>query len=104
MDNGINFLFDDLYEEDIKEDTKLIAVNKMPFNPLKDPALYNKLMEVDEGIEFGHTLDEQIGGQLKAGFMLTHLSESREPSGLIAQYFPQFISTRAIKLNLRVCY
>jgi len=101
MDNGINFLFDDLYEENISEDTKLIAVNKMPFNPLNDPVLYDKMMEDDDGIEFGHTLDEQIGGQLKAGFLLTHLSESREPSGLIAQYFPQFISTRAIKPDLR---
>jgi len=94
MDNGINFLFDD---EETYENGVLIAANKLPFNPLKDPVLYEKLMKCDDGVQFSHTMEEQVGGQLKAGFVLTDLYEDREPEGLIQQHFPQYISTRAVK-------
>lgn len=93
MDNGINFLFDD--------DSKLplTVVDKLPFNPLKDKKLYEKLMANDDGIQFSHTLEEQIGGQLKAGFILTDLFEdrTREGCGLLREYAPQYIATRAVK-------
>ena len=91
MDNGINFLFDDHDAE------PLVAANKLPFNPLKDPALYDKLMAEDDGVQFSHTLEEQIGGQLKAGLVLTDLYEDRESDCKLAEHFPQYIVTRAIK-------
>ena len=94
MDNGMNFLFDDIYDDN----TQLVAVNKVPFNPLKDPELYKKLISRDEGIQFSHTMEEQIGGQLKAGLVLTDIYEDRDREGLVKDYFPQYIATRAIKL------
>ena len=90
MDNGINFLFDD----DEKE--PLVLVHKLPFNPLRDEALYKKNMENNDGMQFSHTLEEQIGGQLRAGFTLTDLFEDRE-NGPIGQYYPQYLATRAVK-------
>lgn len=88
MDNGINYLFE--------EDDPLRVVNKLPYNPLKDDALYARSMETDGSIQFSHTMEEQIGGQLRAGFILTDLYEDSDPSGL-GEYVPQYIATRAIK-------
>ena len=70
----------------------------LPFNPLKDPALYAASMENDWGIQFSHTLQEQIGGQLKAGFTLTDLYEDTNGSGRLHQMnVPSFVATRCIK-------
>ncbi|MDR0589043.1 MAG: class I SAM-dependent methyltransferase [Spirochaetaceae bacterium] len=91
MDNGLNFLFDD------STAPPLVVVNKLPFNPLKDPALYKKLEADDEGIQFSHSLEEQIGGQLKAGFILTDMYEDKDRTGLLGEYVPQYLATRAIR-------
>ncbi|MCL2321954.1 MAG: class I SAM-dependent methyltransferase [Oscillospiraceae bacterium] len=91
MDNGVNFLFDDV------EKQPLVLTNKLPYNPLKDEALLNKLAERDDGIQFSHTLEEQIGGQLKAGFILTDLYEDKDKGSILAEYISQYIVTRAVK-------
>jgi hypothetical protein len=90
MDNGLNFLFDD-------DGKSLTVLNKLPYNPLKDRDQLRKLEENDNGIQFSHTLEEQIGGQLKAGFILRDLYEDYNDSGLLKEYAPSFIATRAIK-------
>ena len=46
--------------------------------------------------EFSHTLEDQIGGQLDAGFVLTGFFEARKDDRL-GRYFPNYIATRAIK-------
>jgi len=94
MDNGLNFLFDD------NGSLPLVAVNKLPFNPLKGSAeAYERMAREGEGIQFSHSLQEQIGGQLKAGFRLTHLYEDsdREGCGVLREYAPQYIATRSVK-------
>lgn len=52
-----------------------------------------------EGIQFSHSMEEQLGGQLKAGFILTDLYEDRDREGgaAIREYCPQYMATRAIK-------
>lgn len=50
-----------------------------------------------EPINFGHTLDDQIGGQLEAGFLLTGFYEDGDASYPLAKYLPVFIATRALK-------
>jgi len=88
-DLGINYLFDE-GETEIKY--------ALPFNPLKDPALYELSMKNDWGIQFSHTLEEQIGGQLKAGFTLTALYEDTNGAGRLHELnVPSFIATRCIK-------
>ncbi len=92
FDNGLNFLFED--------DEPLTVVNRLPFNPLKmEEARYRQMAENDEGIQFSHTMEEQLGGQLEAGFRLTDLYEDRDrPGGAkIGEYAPQYMATRAIK-------
>lgn len=88
-DLGINYVFDD-DEERIKY--------TLPFNPLKDKRLYEESMKNDWGIQFSHTLEEQIGGQLKAGFQLTHLYEDTNEEGNLYEHnIPSFIAIRSIK-------
>lgn len=89
LDNGINFIFDE---------SETTLKYRLPFNPLKDPALYQHLMEMDDGVQFSHTLEEQIGGQLEAGFRLTHIYEDTNGEGRLHEYhIPSFIATRAVK-------
>jgi SAM-dependent methyltransferase len=47
-------------------------------------------------LEFSHSLEEQIGGQLEAGFILTGLYEDQQASPL-GKYLPAYIATRAVK-------
>ena len=88
-DLGINYLFDEGETE---------AKYALPFNPLKDPALYELSMKNNWGIQFSHTLEEQIGGPLKAGCTLTNLYEETNGSGKLHELnVPAFIATRCIK-------
>jgi len=90
LDNGINYLFDD-------NEKSLEIVNKLPFNPLKNEAQLKKIEKSNDGIQFSHTIEEQIGGQLKAGFILKDLYEDHDSIGLLKDYIPTFIATMAIK-------
>ncbi|MCL2397112.1 MAG: class I SAM-dependent methyltransferase [Defluviitaleaceae bacterium] len=92
MCNGVNYLFNE--DENGHNDLKL--ANKLPYNPLKNPALMQKSIDNNWAIEFSHTLEEQIGGQLQAGLTLTHLFEDRD-KGPISEYYPTFLATRATK-------
>ena len=91
MGNGFDYLFDD------ESDEPLLVRHKLPYNPLKNPEQYKCSIECDGSLQFSHTLEEQIGGQLKAGFILTDLYEDRDSSGIYKDYFPGYIVTRAVK-------
>ena len=56
----------------------------------------------DEGIpfEFSHSLEDQIGGQIAAGFVITGLYEDHnraEDANLLSNHMPTYIATRASK-------
>ena len=88
-DIGFNYLFD--------EEEKEITYS-LPFNPLKDPQLYEKSVKNNWGIQFSHTLEEQIGGQLKAGFLLTDLYEDTNGAGRLHELnVPSFVAARCVK-------
>lgn len=90
MDNGINFLFDD--------DEKLL-INSLPFDPLSNPEQMKQLMDTDSGIQFSHTIEEQLGGQLEAGLVLQALYEDTNEEGRLSELnIPCFIASKAIKL------
>jgi hypothetical protein len=89
LDIGINYIVDD-------DETSI--VRSLPFNPLKDKEIEKFCLEGDWGMQFSHTLEEQIGGQLKAGFVLTDLYEDTNGQGRLHQFnIPSFIATRAVK-------
>jgi ubiquinone/menaquinone biosynthesis C-methylase UbiE len=53
-----------------------------------------------EAFIFGHSLTDQIGGQMEAGFMLTNMYEDNwGGENKMDIFFPSFIATRAVKLK-----
>ncbi len=89
FDNGINYIVDNKEER---------IIHSLPFNPLKDEALLREQVEVGLGVQFSHTIEEQIGGQLKAGFRLTDLYEDTNGvNRLHEMQIPTFLATRAVK-------
>ena len=54
----------------------------------------------DDSIQFSHTFDEQIGGQLKAGFVITGAYEDfdNDPDA-IADGIPSYWATKAVKME-----
>ena len=89
LDNGINYIFDD---------SETLLKYRLPFDPLKNPKLYEDSVKNDWGIQFSHTFEEQIGGQLEAGFLLTDVYEDTNGEGKLHEYnIPCFWATRAVK-------
>lgn len=94
LDNGVNFAYG--------EDESRLQY-KLPFNPLKDERLYEESIRNDWGIQFSHTIDEQIGGQLRAGFRLTDVFQDTNGMGLLHEHgVPCYFATRAIKPELNL--
>lgn len=90
-DIGINYLFDENEEK---------VVFSLPFDPLNDEKIYEECIKNDWGIQFSHTLEDQLGGQLRAGFTLTDLYEDTNGSGnLHDKHVPSFVATRCIKMR-----
>ena len=56
-----------------------------------------RLAKQDAPLEFGHTLADQIGGQIAAGFALTGFYEDIDPETILGKYIPSYIATRAVK-------
>jgi SAM-dependent methyltransferase len=56
-----------------------------------------RMFGTDSPLEFSHTLDDLIGGQLDAGFMLTAMYSDTE-SGPLGKFLPTYLATRAVKL------
>ena len=86
----LNFLFGGEDEQEIRY--------SLPFNPLRDPKLMEELRQSDSGVQFSHTLEEQIRGQLQAGFRLLDLYEDMNGSGFLHEHgVPTFWATLAQK-------
>lgn len=59
-----------------------------------------KYIEDNHTIEFGHTLEDQIQGQLDAGFVITGLYEDDfGGSRPLDKYIRCFIATKSIKMQ-----
>jgi hypothetical protein len=56
-----------------------------------------RLAEQDAPLEFGHTLADQIGGQIAAGFALTGFYEDIDPDTILGKHIPSYIATKATK-------
>lgn len=93
-----------LFDFDLIEREKILDVRyKIPYSDLESLSEEEKQHYISEHLpfEFGHTLDDQIGGQIESGFVLTGFYEDRYPAGedLLSEYMAVFIATRALKLR-----
>lgn len=92
-----------LFDHDLAEKTGEIKVAfKLPYADITSLSAEQKAKYIRQGwpLEFSHSLEEQLGGQLEAGLVLTHLFEDGYPPGELdplADHMKPFIATRAIK-------
>jgi SAM-dependent methyltransferase len=94
--NPVQYIFD--YEA--METQGLLDVRySIPYSDLTslDPEQRQRYLDAGHPLEFGHTLEDQIGGQLEAGFLLAGLYEDLDPSSPLCKYLSTFIATRALK-------
>ena len=62
------------------------------------PEQMKQLEKDDAGVQFSHSLEEQIGGQLEAGFMLLALYEDTNGEGRLHElHIPTFLAMRSRK-------
>lgn len=89
VDHYINYIVDDQEKE---------IVNSLPFDPLTNEEYRKQLEDADAGMQFSHTLEEQIGGQLEAGFTLLELYEDTNGEGRLHELnIPTFLAIRSRK-------
>jgi SAM-dependent methyltransferase len=96
--NGMRYIFDG----EQQEKGRLEVRHALPYADLDhlNTPFVQKIIATGQPLEFGHTLEEQIGGQLEAGFVLTGFYEDRYPESdndPLSQYLATFIATRARK-------
>jgi hypothetical protein len=56
-------------------------------------------LEADNsGVQFSHSLEEQIGGQLEAGFVLLSMYEDTNGEGRLHEmHIPTYLAMRSVK-------
>jgi SAM-dependent methyltransferase len=94
--NPVYYLFD---MEAMDGNGPLVAKFRLPYSDLTslDEKQRKKYMESGYPLEFGHTLEDQIGGQLAAGLLLAGFYEDIHPQAALSEYTPSFVATRAVK-------
>ena len=89
FDNGFNFLFED------DDETKITGY--LPFDPLVNSDQMDSLHE-DDGVQFSHTIEEQIAGQIRSGFELLDVYDDTNGEGYLHEHgVPTFWATLARK-------
>jgi SAM-dependent methyltransferase len=89
-----------IFDADASENRgELIVRHALPYSDLThlDAAERDRLWGPDAPIEHSHSLTDQIGGQLDAGFVLTRFAERPHHVGPTADYMPGYFATRADK-------
>jgi SAM-dependent methyltransferase len=92
------FLF--LFDEEDEERGILRVRHKLPFSTLESLTEEERKRRLDAGdpLQWSHSLDAQIGGQIEAGFLIAGFYEDDFPGTELAKYAPAIIATRAIKI------
>jgi SAM-dependent methyltransferase len=95
FNNPVVYIFD----LELAERGQLQVKNALPYSDLTSMTEEERERYIQSGepLEFSHTLEDQIGGQLDAGFLLAGLYEDYSPGYVISDYMPTFIATRAVK-------
>lgn len=96
------FMNPDIYIFDQEAQQKrgeLVVRHRLPYTDLTHLSREERERLIASGapLEFSHTMTEQIGGQLDAGFVLTAFAEAPHHAGVTAEYVPGYFATRAVK-------
>lgn len=93
-----------IFDQHLADDGELVVKFPLPYSDLTSlsDAERQRLIDDDQALEFSHTLEDQIGGQLDAGLVLTGFYEDRWHGRAIDAYMPTFIATRSLKPQQRL--
>jgi SAM-dependent methyltransferase len=93
--NPVHYLFD----FSALERGEFRVAHRIPYSDLGNLTDEERARLAEQGVplEFGHTLADQIGGQLAAGFVLTGFYEDIDPESVLGDLIPSYIATRALK-------
>ncbi|MCI0464099.1 MAG: class I SAM-dependent methyltransferase [Gemmataceae bacterium] len=93
--NPVLFLFD--YTG--AEKGELVLSYSAPYSDLTCLTAQERQRYTDtsEPLVYGHTLEDQLGGQTDAGFVLTGLYEDSDPAHPLHPFLPAFLATRAVR-------
>jgi SAM-dependent methyltransferase len=92
-----------LFDYQLAERTGVLQVKyALPYADVTSLSEEDKQRWIEEGwpLEFSHTLNDQIGGQLAVGFVMIGFFEDayvEEENDPLTRYMPTFIATRAVK-------
>jgi SAM-dependent methyltransferase len=92
-----------LFDYELADRTGTLQVKyALPYSDVESLTAEERQQYIDAGtpLEFSHTLQDQIGGQLDAGFLLTGFFEDasvNEEDDPVSRYMPTYIATRAVK-------
>ncbi len=98
--NPIMFLFD----PDLEPQGRLQLKYRMPYSDFTSLTDEERRRYTDKGdpLCVAHSLEEQIGGQLAAGFLIAGFYEDKHVEGdRLAEYMAGFCATRAVKPAVR---
>ena len=95
--NPIVYLFDD----QLMDKGEFKVCHKIPYSDLTCLTTDQRqaYLDDDEPFCFGHTLQDQVGGQIDAGLAITGMFEDCWSEWPISQYISTFIATKATKIN-----
>lgn len=92
-----------LFDYELADRTGVLRVKYvLPYADTESLSTEERYQREQEGspLEFSHTLQDQIGGQIEAGFGITGFYEDRhedEEWDILGRYMSTYIATRAIK-------
>ncbi|HEX2741369.1 MAG TPA: class I SAM-dependent methyltransferase [Rubrobacter sp.] len=89
-----------IFDLELADSTGELRVKyKLPYGAATSLSEEELRAQVERGdpLEFSHTLEDQIGGQIEAGFLISGFYEDRHRDDPIAAYMPTFVATRATK-------
>ena len=78
---------------------EFVVRHRIPYSDLTSLSDDERRRYTDKGepLCFGHTLADQIGGQLESGLLLTGFYEDGGPEWRLTDFIPCFIATRAVR-------
>jgi SAM-dependent methyltransferase len=88
-----------MFDAALADEGVLQVRHNLPYSDLTSLTPEERQAYIDDlqPLEFSHTLEDQIGGQLDAGFVLTGFYEDDWPGQALSEYMPHYIATRARK-------
>ena len=93
--NPVEFLFD----AEKQQRGELVVRHKIPYSDLTSLTKEeSEKITANGGVAFGHTLHDQIQGQIDAGFLIAGFYEDNGDGTVLDKYIDMYCATKAIKL------